>query len=216
MATIQPPTRVKICGNTQWKDAKLAVESGADALGFIFYRKSPRYISVQKAREIIAQLPPFIETVGVFVNESAERINQVVERCELDAVQLHGDESPAFCKKIRCKVIKAFRIQNAASLAPISKYPVRGILVDAFSPDAYGGTGTTCDWNLVKRAKKFGPVILAGGLTPGNVEEGIKIVRPWAVDVCSGVEKTPGQKDSKKLRLFIQLAKNCQASAWRQ
>ncbi len=208
MATTQPPTRVKICGNTQFKDAKLAVELGADALGFIFYRKSPRYVSVQKAREIIAQLPPFIETVGVFVNETAERINRTVERCGLDAVQLHGDESPVFCRKIQCKVIKAFRLKDAASLAQVSNYIVRGILVDAFSPDAYGGTGKTCDWNLVKRAKKFGPVILAGGLTPDNVEEGIRVVKPWAVDVCSGVEKSPGKKDSKKLRLFIQRAKN--------
>ena len=210
MATTHPPTRVKICGNTRLKDARLAVELGADALGFIFYRKSPRSISIQKAREIIAQLPPFIEMVGVFVNETADRINRTVERCGLDAVQLHGDESPAFCKKIRCKVIKAFRIQNAASLAPISKYDVRGILVDAFSPGAYGGTGKTCDWNLVKRAKKFGPVILAGGLTPNNVQEGIRVVRPWAVDVCSGVEKSSGQKDFKLLRLFIQKVKNCE------
>ncbi len=195
--------KVKICGNTNLKDALLAVEAGADALGFIFYRKSPRFVSMQTVKQIVQVLPPFVETVGVFVDETAERINRIAETCKLDAVQLHGKETPAFCRRIRRKVIKAVRVENAASLKGLDRYPVSGFLLDAWSEKAPGGTGETFDWNWVHRGKKFGPVILAGGLTPANVRQAVKRVQPYAVDVCSGVEKSLGVKDPDKVRAFV-------------
>ncbi len=198
--------KVKICGNTSLKDALHAVECGADALGFIFYRKSPRFVAVQTVKQIVRALPPFVETVGVFVNETADRINRVADSCGLDAVQLHGEETPAFCKRIRRKVIKAVRVENAASLKGLDRYPVSGFLLDAFSTQAQGGTGETFDWSLALKGKKYGPVILAGGLTPDNVRRAVRQVRPYAVDVCSGVEKTPGVKDADKVQAFVQAA----------
>jgi phosphoribosylanthranilate isomerase len=204
MRSVKNIPKVKICGMTQVKDAVYSVEQGADAVGFIFYNKSPRFITMKGAREIITRLPPFVDTVGVFVDESVERINRIAEFCGLDLVQLHGKESPSFCKKIRRRVIKAFRVKDLKSIRNLEKYPVSGFLLDTFSEKLHGGTGKAFDWNLALPAKKFGPVILAGGLTPRNVRQAINQVRPYGVDVCSGVEKEPGTKDPEKVRMFLE------------
>ena len=199
----QPRIKVKICGTTSLKDAFLAVENGADAIGFIFYKMSPRNISQKEAKEIILQLPPFIETVGVFVNETSDKINRIAEQCKLNSIQLHGEESPALCKRVKRKVIKAFRVKNADSLKSIASYDVSGFLLDSYNDGSKGGTGQVFDWNLALRVKKQGPVILAGGLNPYNVFTAIHRVKPYGVDVCSGVEKSPGIKDHEKIREFI-------------
>ena len=199
----QPRIKVKICGTTSLKDAFLAVESGADAIGFIFYKMSPRSISQKEAKEIILQLPPFIETVGVFVNETSDKINRIAEQCKLNSIQLHGEESPALCRRVKRKVIKAFRVKNADSLKSIASYDVSGFLLDSYNDGSKGGTGQVFDWNLALRVKKQGPVILAGGLNPYNVFTAIHRVKPYGVDVCSGVEKSPGIKDHEKIREFI-------------
>lgn len=201
MAKLNP--RVKVCGTTRLKDALLAVECGADAIGFIFYKKSPRYVSAKTAKEICSKLPPFVHRVGVFVNETADKINRIVDRCGLDAVQLHGDESPAFCKKIKHRVIKVVRVKDAASLKEMSRYVVDGFLLDTWKEDQWGGTGKVFDWELAARAKKYGPVIIAGGLNPRNVKAAIKKVQPYGVDVSSGVEQSPGKKDPRKVKAFI-------------
>ncbi len=206
MARLKPPVKVKICGMTNYGDAMMAAEFGADAVGFIFYKKSPRYVSEKTVKNII--LPPFVSRVGVFVNEDADRINRIADSCKLDLIQLHGDESPAFCKKIKRKVIKAVRLRGSKSLELLSKYMVEGFLLDAYEENIPGGTGKTCDWSLVRRAKKFGPIILAGGLSPSNVENAILRVQPYGVDVCSGVERAPGKKDRSKVRDFIQAVHN--------
>ncbi len=199
----QTRIKVKICGTTSLKDAFLAVESGADAIGFIFYKMSPRNISQKEAKEIILQLPPFIETVGVFVNETSDKINRIAEQCKLNSIQLHGEESPALCRRVKRKVIKAFRVKNADSLKSIASYDVSGFLLDSYNGGSKGGTGQVFDWNLALRVKKQGPVILAGGLNPYNVYTAIHRVKPYGVDVCSGVEKSPGIKDHEKIREFI-------------
>ena len=199
--------KIKICGMTNMEDSLLAVKGGADAVGFIFYKKSPRYISAKTAKNIIAELPPFVETVGVFVDESVDRINRIAESCNLSAVQLHGDESSAFCKKIRRKVIKAVRVKGKESFEGMSAYKVSAFLLDAYSDQQQGGTGETFDWRLVNEGKKYGPVILAGGLDPVNVAHAIQKVKPYAVDVCSGVERIPGVKDPARLRAFIKAVK---------
>ena len=203
MAKSNPPVKVKVCGTTRLKDALLAVECGADAIGFIFYKKSPRYVTAKTVKDICAKLPPFVNRVGVFVNETAERINRIADRCGLDAVQLHGDESPALCKKIKCRVIKAVRVKDAASLKAMSRYEVGGFLLDTYKEDQWGGTGKVFDWELAVRAKKYGPVIIAGGLNPRNVKVAIKKVEPYGVDVSSGVEQSPGKKDPGKVKAFL-------------
>jgi len=200
---LQPRTKVKICGTTSLKDALLAIESGADAVGFIFHKESPRNISQKDVKDIVVQLPPFIETVGVFVNETSDKVNRIAEQCRLTAVQLHGDESPAFCRRVKRRVIKAVRVKDAESLKGMSGYDVSGYLLDAFNEESRGGTGMVFDWNLALRAKKQGPVIIAGGLNPFIVYTAIHRVKPYGVDVCSGVEKSPGIKDSEKVDEFI-------------
>ena len=199
--------KVKVCGMTSLKDALVAVEGGADAVGFIFYKKSPRSVTMKTVREIVLELPPFVDTVGVFVDETAEQINKIADYCNLDIIQLHGDESPTFCKKIRRKVIKAFRIKDMQSVKKLSSFQVSGFLLDTFSENLHGGTGKVFDWNLALPAKKFGPVIMAGGLTPNNVQQAVRQIRPYGVDVCSGVESEPGIKDHKKVRAFLNNAK---------
>jgi phosphoribosylanthranilate isomerase len=203
MAKSNPPVKVKVCGTTRLKDALLAVECGADAIGFIFHKKSPRYVTVKTANEICSKLPPFVNRVGVFVNETADTINRIADRCGLDAVQLHGDESPAFCKKIKRRVIKAVRVEDATSLQEMSRYVVDAILLDTYKEGQWGGTGKVFDWELAARAKKYGPVILAGGLNPRNVKEALRKVQPYGVDVSSGVEQSPGKKDPKKVKAFL-------------
>ena len=203
MAKSNPPVKVKVCGTTRLEDALLAVECGADAIGFIFYKKSPRAVTAKTAKEICAKLPPFVQRVGVFVNETAENINRTADRCGLDVVQLHGDESPAFCKKIKRRVIKAVRVKDAASLKEMSQYEVDAFLLDTYKKDQWGGTGKVFDWELATRAKKYGPVILAGGLNPRNVKAAIQKVQPYGVDVSSGVEQSPGKKDPRKVKAFL-------------
>ncbi len=199
--------KVKICGMTNLNDVKVAVDGGVDAVGFIFYKKSPRSVTMQTVREIVLELPPFVDSVGVFVDEKAEQINKIADHCNLDRVQLHGDESPAFCKKIRRRVIKAIRVKDIQSLKKLSDYPVNSFLLDTFSEDQYGGTGKVFDWNLAFPAKKYAPIILAGGLTPNNVRQAIQRIRPYGVDVCSGVESQPGIKDHKKMQAFLKNVK---------
>jgi phosphoribosylanthranilate isomerase len=200
--------QVKICGITSLEDARAAVDAGADALGFVFYPPSPRYVSPEQAEQIIRLLPPFITTVGLFVDVALDTINDTVARCGLDRVQLHGGEAPEFCRQIARPVIKAIRIRNAESLAHVPDYQVSAYLLDAYVEGALpGGTGTAFAWELVAHARLDGPVILAGGLTPENIEVAIAQTRPYGVDVSSGVERLPGIKDHQKVRDFIARAK---------
>jgi phosphoribosylanthranilate isomerase len=199
--------KVKICGITSLDDALMAAEAGADALGFVFYDKSPRNINPLAAASIIAKLPPFIQTVGLFVNEELEKVNWTADYCGLDLVQFHGEETPEDCLEVNRRVIKAFRIQSIVSIDPLKKYNVSGYLLDAWCPDCYGGTGKTFNWELAAAARHYGPIILAGGLTPENVAEAIRQVQPYAVDVSSGVETEPGKKEKAKVREFIRRAK---------
>jgi len=199
--------KVKICGITNLDDALQAVDAGADALGFVFYDLSPRCISFESAERIIKRLPPYVVTSGVFVNNPASFIDTAVERCGINVVQLHGDETPAFCKGIRHTIVKAFRIRNIASIETLKKYCVAGYLLDAYVPGTYGGTGLTFNWETARLAKQFGPIILAGGLKPENVRKAVETVEPYAIDVSSGVEAAPGKKDHAKVRELIRLAK---------
>jgi phosphoribosylanthranilate isomerase len=201
-------TKVKICGITNLDDALAAVEFGADAIGFVFVPNTPRYIEPAKASEIIARLPPFVTTVGLFVNDSQERINQISDQCKLNVLQLHGQESPDFCLRFNRKVIKAFRIKDKASLTDLPQYTASAYLLDTYVKGAMGGTGVIFDWRLASEAKKYGLVILAGGLNPENVAKAIQQVYPYGVDVSSGVEAKPGKKDHNKMKDFIKAARN--------
>lgn len=199
--------KVKICGITNEDDALQAVDAGADALGFVFYDLSPRCISYEKAETIIRKLPPFVVPVGVFVNNPLRSINLAVERCGIQVVQLHGDETPNFCSGIHHKVVKAFRVRDIRSLENIRSYPVSGFLLDAYVPGAYGGTGLTFNWETARVAKQYGPIILAGGLNAGNARKAVETVEPYGIDVSSGVEAAPGRKDHAKVTEFIKQAK---------
>jgi phosphoribosylanthranilate isomerase len=200
---------VKICGITNHEDAQAAVDAGADALGFVFYPPSPRHISPEQAAQIILKLPPFVTTVGLFVDVALETVNDLAASCGLDRIQLHGHETPAFCGQVTQPVIKAFRVKNADSLGHLPGYKVAAYLLDAYVEGALpGGTGTPFSWELVTWAKAYGPVILAGGLTPDNVATAIEQTRPYGVDVSSGVESAPGIKDHRKVRAFIARARN--------
>lgn len=199
--------RVKICGLTCLDEALHAVACGADALGFVFYPGSPRYVDPDKAAAIIAALPPFVSAVGLFVNEVPRRIAEVAQQCRLDLLQLHGDETPADCLLPGRRVIKALRVRDEASLTRAADYPVAALLLDAWVADRYGGTGATFNWDLAAAQARRGPVILAGGLTPDNVAAAVRRVRPFAVDVSSGVESAPGRKDPDKVAAFIRNAK---------
>lgn len=198
--------KIKICGITNIEDALFAANCGADALGFIFFKGSPRYIEISSTKKIISHLPPFLTTVGVFVNEEPEEIRKIMQYVGLDVAQLHGDESPETCNTLP-RVIKAFRINTFNDLATLSKYKVSAYLLDTYSPEQYGGTGKTFDWDIAVEAKKYGPLILSGGLNVGNVEQAIQKVKPYAIDVCSGIEQSKGKKDLKKMREFIIKAK---------
>ncbi|HJP19444.1 MAG TPA: phosphoribosylanthranilate isomerase [Nitrospinota bacterium] len=195
--------KVKICGITNKEDALYAVECGADALGFIFYEKSPRYIAPDNAKTIIAALPPFVTTVGVFVNKDFNDIRDMALLTGITVVQLHGDESPSYCNLVEGKLIKAIRVKNDRSIEGLKKYDVDAFLLDSFDKNSFGGSGLTFDWKLAEKAKQYGKIILAGGLTPDNVEEAVKKVVPYGVDVSSGVEKKPGIKDNNKVKEFI-------------
>ena len=201
--------KIKICGITNKADAQLAVELGADALGFIFYPKSPRYIKVTDAANICNALPPFVVKVGVFVDELEYEIEKALGECLLNALQFHGDEPPGFCQKFAAKSIKAIRMRDVSALALAAEYDVDALLLDTYTDSERGGTGKTFDWSLAIKAKEIGPpIILSGGLATVNVQEAIRKVRPYAVDVSSGVEREPGRKDPEKLRRFIELCRS--------
>jgi len=194
--------KVKICGITNYEDALFAVESGAHALGFIF-ASGPRRIEPAAAREIIRKLSPFIKTVGVFVDEAPDKIKEVAGYCGLDLVQLHGNESPDICERFMPWVIKAVRVKDPSSVKGLEGYKgkARGILLDTYSEKVSGGTGMTFNWELAVEAKGAGmPVILAGGLGPSNIAEAVSRVKPYAVDVSSGVEERPGKKNHALIR----------------
>ena len=197
--------RIKICGMTDTEDAVAAAELGADAVGFVF-APSPRQISPDKAREIIMALPPLVQTVGVFVDEDAEKVASTAAFCHLDLLQFHGNESPAYCRRFAQRVIKAMRVRNKGHLEGCSEYSsvVDALLLDTYLPGRSGGTGLTFDWNLALEAKRYGRIILAGGLNPDNVAAAISAVRPYAVDASSGLEQKPGVKDHDKMARFIQ------------
>jgi phosphoribosylanthranilate isomerase len=201
-----PPARVKICGITRLDDALAAVDLGADALGLNFWPGSKRFIAPADARAIVRRLPPFVAAVGLFVNPTREEVLRALDASGAGVVQLHGDESPELCASIPFPVVKAIRVSDARALAALASYDVRAFLLDA-PCTGYGGSGTSFDWKLAAGAAREVPLILAGGLHPGNVAEAIRTVRPWAVDVASGVESAPGVKDPEKMRLFIERAK---------
>jgi len=201
--------RVKICGITNAADAHAAIEAGADALGFMFFPLSPRNLTTSQAASIIRELPPFIAKVGVFVDPTEDDVRRAIDDAGIDTLQFHGDESPDFCGRFHLKVIKAFRIRDEASLQSLTNYPAETWLLDAFVDGKLGGTGARFNWALAGQAiAKGGRVILAGGLTPENVGEAVRQVRPFGLDVSSGVESAPGKKDAEKVRRFITAARN--------
>lgn len=200
--------KVKICGNRTLDDTIAAVQGGADAVGFVFYSKSPRAVEPKAAGAIIERLPPFVMPVGVFVNEDLAVVRRIMEQCRIPLAQLHGDETPQYCLELGCPVIKAIRVRDQRDLERMALYQVSGFVLDAFVEGVPGGTGVTLDWDLAAEAQMLGPIILAGGLTPGNVVEAIRHVRPYGVDVSSGVEASPGVKDHAKVRAFITNAKS--------
>jgi phosphoribosylanthranilate isomerase len=195
--------RVKICGVTNWADAKLAVDLGADALGFNFHAPSPRAVTPAQAWDIIRRLPPMVTAVGVFVNWPARAVAALARALRLGAVQLHGDETPREVRELSgaFRVIKAFPVPAGFRLAMLVPYSAASaLLLDGFKGGLYGGTGRTADWELARRARRYGRVILAGGIRPENVAEAIARAQPYAVDVASGVESRPGKKDARALR----------------
>jgi phosphoribosylanthranilate isomerase len=200
--------RVKICGITRLEDALFAVNAGADALGFVFYDKSPRHVTPAQAAIVCRALPPFITRVGLFVDASVEFVQKVLQTVPLDLLQFHGDEPPAYCAQFGKAYIKAVRVHAATNLL---KYAAdfdaaSGLLLDAYVESVPGGTGEAFDWKLIpKNLPKL--IVLSGGLTPGNVDDAVKQTRPWAVDVSSGVESAKGIKDMQKVAQFIANAK---------
>ena len=202
--------RIKICGITNPEDGLAAVDAGADALGFMLYEASPRHVSPEVAANMVRQLPPFTAKVGVFVNPTEETVRKMISECGLDTLQFHGDETPEFCRRFSpLKVYKAFRIQGLESLQSLPLYQTDAWLLDSFVMGKPGGSGATFNWDLAVEAKKLGhPIILAGGLTPQNVADAVRKVRPYAVDVSSGVEMVPGKKDHAKMHAFVQAALN--------
>jgi phosphoribosylanthranilate isomerase len=203
--------KVKICGVTNWVDARTAVEHGADFLGFNFYRKSPRYVAPAVAARIVKRLPRRVKTVGVFVNEPEADILRIARQVKLKQLQLHGDESPDAVERLRREfpVIKAIRVRGNGLTSQFKGFAkADALLLDGFDGERYGGTGKTFDWNVLRRAALRQNVFLAGGLTAGNVAEAIRVGRPFAVDVCGGVESRPGKKDAKRLVAFLRAAKS--------
>lgn len=195
--------RVKICGITNWPDAKRAVDSGASLLGFNFYSRSPRYITPAKARRIVRRLPKSVLVVGVFVNEAEEKMLEVARVVGLDFVQLHGDEPPATIARLKrmIPVIKAIRVRKPLRTAQLARYhEASALLLDGFDRHRRGGTGKTFDWKCAQRVNAHARIFLAGGLTSENIAEAIRVAKPYGVDLCSGVESRPGKKDPARLR----------------
>lgn len=201
--------RSKICGITRLEDALAAVDAGADAIGLVFYAKSPRAVTVQQAQAIVAALPPFVTTVGLFVDCQRSELNAILDAVPLDLLQFHGDETPAACEGFRRPYIKALRVKPGDDVAArIGLYgSAAGVLLDTFVPGVPGGTGEAFDWSLVPQGLTV-PIILAGGLTPENVRAAIERVRPYAVDVSGGVEASKGLKDSDKIHAFVRAVRS--------
>lgn len=203
--------KIKICGISNLEDALLAADLGANALGFIF-ASSPRQISKNTVSQITKRLPPFVTRVGVFVNESSKIVNETAFECGLDVVQLHGEESPEYCAQMLCRVIKSLRISENQKIDELNlqliKYEpfVSAFLFDTYSPEKHGGTGKTFDWSILQNISTHRPIIISGGLTPENIPELLKMFSPYAIDVNSGVESSPGKKDSEKLKSIIKLS----------
>ena len=203
--------KVTICGITNYKDAAAAIDMGADLLGFNFYPKSPRYIAPAKAVEVINKLPAFIDLAGVFVNESIEKIHETKNFCQLDWIQLHGDESPEFCKQFlshSVKIMKAIRVKDQKDIERAESFFTDAILLDAFDPEKYGGTGLTFDWNIVGHIGKR--IFLSGGINPDNAAAAVQL-GVYGIDVCSGVEAEPGKKDHKKMKKLFKNIRHLRA-----
>lgn len=210
---MQSRTRVKICGITNITDAEAAVQAGADALGFVFYDKSPRVVTIDQAWAVFETLPAFVTTTALFVNPDAALVEKVIEALKIDLLQFHGDESPAFCEQFSRPYIKAVRMQPETDLNLLAAQYAssQGLLLDTYVKGIPGGTGAAFNWNWVSPEKRQNmplPVILAGGLNEENVGQAINSVHPWAVDVSGGVESAPGQKSSEKIQAFIQAVNN--------
>ena len=204
-------TRIKVCGITNLRDALFAAELGADALGFVFYEKSPRFVTFAEAGNIMVRLPPFVTGVGVFVNAGMDFLARAKEEAGFDLFQLHGDETPEFCSGLGERYIKAVRVRDAESVSEVGLYDTDCFLFDGWSPDAYGGSGKGFSWEILDAETLSGRfVILSGGLDCENVSRAVREVRPHAVDVSSGVEAAPGIKDHTKLRRFLEAARNAE------
>lgn len=203
-------TKVKICGITNLEDALVSINAGCDALGFAFFKGSPRYIAPAKALKIIRSLPAYVIKIGVFVNAQEKTIKKVAKMLGLNMLQFHGNESAEFCRRFKkYKIIKVFRIKDKDHLPDVTKYKPFAFLFDTYNPSKKGGTGKKFDWELVNHIKGLeGPIFLAGGLTPKNVCRAVKKVKPEWVDVCSSIELVPGKKDAKKVRAFVKAAKS--------
>jgi phosphoribosylanthranilate isomerase len=199
-------TKVKICGITNLDDALAAIEYGADALGFVF-APSPRQVTTSAVKDIVGQLPPFIFKVGVFVNSELAEVQETMSLCNLDLAQLHGDESPDYCAALFPKAIKVFTTDNLPASRELSRYRVAAYMLDRDKGATAGDTERSRLWKLAREIRDYGPLILAGGLTPESVGQAIETACPYAVDVSSGVESEPGKKDHGKLRSFIEAAK---------
>lgn len=208
-------TRIKICGMTELYEVEQAVGFGVDAVGFIFASKSPRYIDPEQARDIIRQLPAFVDAVGVFVNEDPARVNEIVSFCGLSLAQLHGHEPPEYCQLITSRVVKAFQVRNEPDEDVLADYQkvTSAFLLDTYHKEMAGGTGQTFDWQLVQMYQGFTPLILAGGLSVDNVAAAINEVRPFAVDVNSTLESSPGRKDVAKIEALVSAVRQADATA---
>ena len=201
--------RIKVCGITRYEDAKAAVGLGVDAIGFIFYPRSPRYVQPEAAREIIKRVPPYVSKVGVFVDEDPQRVHDTIAFTGIDTLQLHGQEDPQYCGRFTVSVVKAFRVGPQTPPIEFDRYPASGFLLDTWDKDSAGGTGKTFDWSIARRAcLAHDNIILAGGLGPTNLLEALEAVGPYGVDLNSGIEVKPGIKNPHKMREAVTVARN--------
>lgn len=214
--------RIKICGITRLADALCAADAGVDALGFIFYDRSPRAIPPQAAAVITGQLPPFVDAVGVFVNEELEQVVRIIRQCRLAYAQLHGSESPEYCRELAervtpCRVLKAIRVGAQSKVDDVAPYRdvIQGYLLDTYQKNAVGGTGLAFDWTLIDRLQLTRPFLLAGGLDPDNIRDALERVRPYGVDANSGLEDAPGQKNHFLIRQFIDAVRQFECDSQR-